>query len=127
LTLDTGLIENAFRAFMGLEGQNAEIPAQCVPLLRGAAADILRRLRPGVDIAAEMERLCDAAAAVASHSCRALGASAAGSVRVGDISVGAGGIDLAGAKALRDECMARIADLLAAPPEFAFVSAEVKL
>jgi hypothetical protein len=122
-------MERAFRSFMSLEGQEPEISAQYGPLLRGAAADILRRLRPGVDIAAEMERLCDAAAAVAYHGCRALGAGSAGagSVRVGDISVGAGGIDLAGAKALRDEHMARIADLLAAPQEFAFVSAEVKL
>jgi hypothetical protein len=128
LTLDIGLVERAFRLFMGLEGQETEIPAQYELLLRGAAAELLRRLKPGVDIAAEMERLCDAAAAVASHGCRALGPVNAGSIRVGDITVGsdAGG-GLAGAKALRDETMARIADLLKAPDDFAFITAEVKL
>jgi hypothetical protein len=126
LTLDIQLIEHSFRLFMGLEG---DIPAQYEPLLRGAAAGIERRLKPGADIAPHMERLCDAAAAVACHGCRALGTVTAGSIRVGDISVGAGGAGggLAGAKLLRDEYMARIADLLRAPEDFAFVSAEVKL
>jgi hypothetical protein len=127
MALDTRLIEQAFRLFMGLEDPGTEIPAQYGPLLRGAAAELLRRLKPQVDIAPEMERLCNAAAAMACHSCRALGPASAGSIRVGDISVGTGGIDLAGAKALREEHMARIADLLKAPPEFAFISAEVKL
>jgi hypothetical protein len=126
LTLDTQLIEQSFRLFMGLE---SELPAQYGPLLRGAAAEIVRRIKPGADIAPHMERLCDAAAAVAYHGCRALGTVTAGSIRVGDISIGAGGTggDLAGAKLLRDEYMARIADLLTAPEDFAFVSAEVKL
>jgi hypothetical protein len=126
LTLEMRLIEQAFKLFAGLEN---ELPAQYGPLLRGAAAEIERRLKPGADTAPHMERLCDAAAAVAYHGCRALGTVTAGSIRVGDIAIGAGGAggDLAGAKLLRDEHMARIADLLKAPDDFAFVSAEVKL
>jgi hypothetical protein len=118
------LIEQAFRLFAGAASDDI---AQYGPFLRGAAADIIRRLKPGVDIAAEMERLCDAAAAVACHSCRALGTANAGSIRVGDITVGGTAGEPAGARLLRDEYLARIADLLTAPADFAFVSAEVKL
>jgi hypothetical protein len=120
------LVEQTFKLFAELE---SDIPARYEPLLRGAAAEIERRLKPETDIAREMERLCDAAAAVAYHGCRALGTATGGSIRVGDISVGAGaaGGELAGARLLRDEAMASIADLLAPPEEFAFVSAEAKL
>jgi hypothetical protein len=118
------LIEQSFRAFAGLDGEDI---ARYGPFLRGAAAEILRRLKPGADIAAEMERLCDAAAAVAYHGCRALGSANAGSIRVGDITVGGAAGESAGARLMRDEYLARIADLLTAPADFAFISAEVKL
>ncbi len=102
------------------------------PLLRGAEAEIIKRLRPDADIIGNMERLCDAAAAEAWYMYLMLGPAVgvAEEIRVGDISVRSSAGGLAEAKLLRDEYLARVADLMEAAgsqKNFAFVSAEVKL
>lgn len=124
MTLDMCQIERTFRLFAEIDG---EIPAKYRPFLRAAEAEILRRLKPCGDIAPVMERLCDAAAAVAYHGCRALEAVNACDIKVGDIALSAGAEEAKAAEKLKEAAMAGIADLLQIPEAFALVTAEVKL
>ena len=118
-------IEYIFTWFQKLTRLNEPEATPWLPLCESAARVLLSRLRPDVDLEAEMDRLCMAAASIAhstflSHTAHAENAFSGDSIRVGDITLKS----TAGtARAMaRDEngFLAHIADLLA-PKGFAFL------
>lgn len=89
---------------------------------RSAVEKLQRQLREGVDISRNMERLCNAAAAIAYCDYVMISGGAigmGGDIRVGEISIQSSG-DAADAISTRDYMLAEIADLLAAPTGFIF-------
>lgn len=94
--------------------------ADWLTLCESAEMKLMKLLREDVDIPKNMERLCNAAAAIAycDHAMLS-GASATGNIRVGEISVTTSG-DANDAISTRDYMLAEISDLLAAPSGFVF-------
>lgn len=93
-------------------------PAQAqrfLPLARGCAARLLRRLRPDADAGAEHSALVAAAAGMLLYQYAAYTRSngAAESFSLGDLSISSssGGAGLTEARALRDELLAAVAHL----------------
>ncbi len=101
-----------FGLFMGLSEEEA---AGWAVLCRSAMAELSGRLRPGVDpaSAANRERLCAAAAALAAYRCHLLRAGRSpDSLRVGEIALTTGGGGLSAAAALQREYLAAVGDLV---------------
>ena len=96
-----------FGLFMGLSEEEA---AGWAVLCRSAMAELAGRLRPGVDpaSAANRERLCAAAAALAAYRA----GRSPDSLRVGEIALTTGGGGLSAAAALQREYLAAVGDLV---------------
>lgn len=109
--LDTEKILRAFSLCSDLEGEALSRYEFLCPL---AGARLERRLRPGAGSPGEedMDRLCNAAGAMAYADYLMLGSAPGGAVRVGDISLGSSSPAGADARELRDWCLAQVADLL---------------
>ena len=109
-----------FLAMSGLPGEDAQTLR---PMCDAAGQQIFGRLRDGVSLGGNMDRLCLAAAALALDDWLRLGGGAlrAQEVRVGEITLREGGAGATGRGAdLREHFLSGVADLL--KPNVAFTS-----
>ena len=119
------MLENdrIFTHFLAMSGLPEEDAEAFRPMCDAAGQQVLSRLRDGVSLSANMDRLCLAAAALALDDWLRLGGGAlrAQEVRVGEITLREGGAGLAGRGAdLREHFLSGVADLL--KPNVAFTS-----
>lgn len=119
MKLDNQRILSLFALFTDLpDSELAEWESLC----DSAEVKLIGRLRENVDAAKNMERLCNAAAAIAYCDYAMLSAGpCAEDIKVGDISVKTSG-DARDAISTRDYMLAEISDLIEAPTGFVFRS-----
>ena len=116
-------IEYIFTWFKKLTRLDEPEAKPWLPLCESAARVLLSRLRPDVDLEAEMDRLCMAAASIAYNTYLTYTGNghSGDSIRVGDISLKSMSASTARAMARDDDgFLAHIADLLI-PEGFAFI------
>lgn len=119
MKLDNQRILSLFALFTDMP--DSELP-EWESLCGSAEQKLLGRLRENVDVSKNMERLCNAAAAIAYCDYTMLSSSSGvDDIKVGDISVKSGG-DTRDAVSTRDYMLAEISDLIEAPTGFVFRS-----
>jgi len=110
------MLENdrIFTHFLAMSGLTEEDAGTLRPLCDAAGQQIIGRLRDGVSLAGNMDRLCLAAAALAVDDWLRLGGGAlrAQEVRVGEITLREGGVGTSRGVDLREHFLAGVADLL---------------
>jgi len=111
------MLENdrIFTHFLSVSGLSVSDAERFRPLCDAAGQQLYGRLREGVSLGENMERLCLAAAAIALNDWLQLGGGAlqAQEVRVGEITLREGGVGAAGRGAcLHEHFLVGVADLL---------------
>jgi len=108
-------IEQVVLEFILLTSMDKTESERWRPLCRAAAGDIARRVKEGMNLYANMKRLCEAAGALAYYRFQLIAASGEGGMKfkAGDVTVG--GLTVSGIKLaamVRDEALFAVRDLI---------------